>query len=291
MKRFLFAAALLWAAWGCTEPIDIDASQSGGQMVVYSMLMDEVTNQRVTVQRTVPYFSPAGTVDWVENAQVTITASTGQTYPAEWNAKAKAYLTIERFATAPNVTYELSVTVDGVNYRASATVLPPVVFDRITIEPVAHEVVSFSDLDIFQVKLYGQDPPGRNFYIFRVEVNGEVRNMLDNWMYIGDRMFQDGKIDGLRFMNFLGEPDPESEKEDGDDYWWAGPGSRISVLVSNVSEEMMDFVADVQPSDNGGNPLFGGPPHNADSNISGGALGYFGAIYSTRLSAVVPAHE
>ena len=289
MRKFIYISFLLFVV-SCTAPMDVSVRPGEARLVINSILTDILTVQSVTVQRSVPYFS-GETANWVDNAKVTISTSEGRTYEARWYEPSKAYLTDDSFATAPGVTYTLDVEYDfdedgtSEHYTATTTILPqPPVLEKIEIVPFKMPMV---DIPMYELRLFGQDPPGRNYYVMSISVNGVEYNKLGNMMTVGDRMFQDGKIDGFPISIFSGESGEEDSERIS-----LRSGDEITLRLSNVDADLMRFIAEVQSSGSGENPLFGGPPHNVRTNISGGngrAVGFFGSLYSARqYEAVVP---
>jgi hypothetical protein len=285
----------MFFAVGCTAPIDISVRDAEARPVIYCTLTDRLEPQRVEVGRTAPYFSVVAEA-WVDDAAVTISSSGGDLFDAVWDGERKAYLT-EPFAVEPDVDYTLSVTFDfdgdGLMETYTATTRakePPVagsltygpdqVLESIAIEPYD---MPMSDIPLYVLKLSGHDPPGRDFYVFRIEIDGELRRGIAEWMTVGDLMFQDGAIDDFPLGLFAAQPD-----EQDPDAMWFPPGARVRLLVSDVEMDFMRFVSEVQGSGGGANPMFGGPPYNMRTNISDGALGWFGSLWSLPLEATVP---
>jgi hypothetical protein len=59
----------------------------------------------------------------------------------------------------------------------------------------------------------------------------------------------------------------------------------ITLETYAITEEYYDFVNQLQEMDEGQN-MFSGPPGNIESNISGGAIGFF-AVYSITRTSVI----
>lgn len=278
----LLAALPVWLTF-CTAPMDIDIRQGDTRLVIYSTLMDVVDSQRVYVQRTIPFFS-TDLDSWVGDADVSISTSEGDTYTAHWDYRRRFYITYEKFATKPGVTYDLDVYYDfdgdgaAEHYTASTSVLEPLYLDSIKVLPM-----NLMGRKIYRLAIFGQDPPGPNYYIFRVGVNGELpRPQLKDWMATDDRLF-----DGSSFNNFsLGIYSSDPNKDTTNIYF--APGDSISLYLSHVDQDFLHFVYESQSSGSNSNPFFGTPPFNMRTNISGSAIGYFGNLYSTEVHTRVP---
>lgn len=279
----LLAAVPLLATF-CTAPMNIDVRTEESRLVIYSTLMDALDSQRVWVQRTIPYFSEDINSGWVDDASVVISTSEGDSYVAHWDEKRKFYITFEKFATAPGVTYTLDVWYDfngdeeAEHYTAETTVIEPLYLDAIEVIPI-----SMMGRQVYRLAIFGKDPQGPNYYIFRVGVNGVIKkSQLRDWMATNDRLF-----DGSDFNNFsLGIYGSEPNEEDTN--VWFAPGDVVSLYLSHVDKDFLSFVFESQQSGSNSNPFFGTPPFNMRTNISGGAIGYFGSLYSTEVHATVP---
>ncbi len=290
LAAFFILHSSFFTLSSCTAPLDVNVRPGEARIVINCILTDPINVQRVTVQRTVPYFSNE-TANWIDDATVTISTSEGRMYEARWFEQDKAYLTDDSFATAPGETYTLDVEYDfdrdgtAEHYTATTSILEqPEVLEKIEIVPFSMPMLT---APMYELKMFGQDPPGRNFYVMRIAVNGVMYDKLESYMTVGDRMFQDGKINGFPLSVFPGAPDEENP-----DRTYFSPGSEVTIYLSNVDADLMRFIAEVQSSGSPENPLFGGPPHNVRTNISGGngrAMGFFGSLYSPRhYEAVVP---
>jgi hypothetical protein len=69
---------------------------------------------------------------------------------------------------------------------------------------------------------------------------------------------------------------------------WLSSGDVLTLHCSSVDEDFRLFVDEVKGSATPSNPLFGGPPYNVRTNISGGAAGFFGTLYSSSVDSTVP---
>jgi hypothetical protein len=270
---------------GCTAPITIDVKPEEARLVIYSTIMDEEVYQEVTVQRTVPFFSNQS-ASLVHNATVVISTSEGDVYPALWDHLHGSYVTASKFAAKPGVTYTLDVAFDfnsdgtPEHYSATTTALEP----RIELEELEMvPTMLFGDI-YYRMELTANEPAGKDFYVLRVVVNGTTREYgIIDWNVQDDRIFEGGRLEGMTIDMF---------EEGAGSSNMVNAGDWVTLVVSNVDEGFFNFISDAQAAESKStNPLFGGPPYNMRTNISGGAIGYFGSLCSTRISASVPAVE
>jgi hypothetical protein len=286
MKRgiLVLAAGVLT---GCVAPIDIPVREGEARLAIYSTLLDNDIQQRVTVQRTMPFFSTDLDASWVSDATVTISSSRGNVYSAQWDEGSHSYLTNQEFAAVPGVTYTLDVELDfdsdgtPEQYTASTTPL----FPKIVIESTQIVPTEVMGQLIYRHLMFADEPAGKDYYVSRIAINDTIRmSNLEYWGLQDDRLFDGGRFEGMTVDIFPSEPDPE-EKEPHN---WLKPGDRVTLLLSTVDEDFFFFISEVQRSNQITNPFFGGPPYNLRTNISGGAMGYFGSLCSLRSSSVVP---
>ena len=147
-------------------------------------------------------------------------------------------------------TYKLLVIVDGKEYTASSTMPKYVELSYIT----------FTETKIFNEKrnlpqVNFQDPPNvTNYYVFTLLVN-EVPYKA---FYALDDRLSDGKF--IRQQLFM-------------DSAYIQRNDLVTVVMASVDKNIYNYFNVLQS--NSGNPTT--TPSNPPSNISNGALGYFGA--------------
>lgn len=286
----LFAVAVLCTF--CTAPIEFDVRPEDSRLVIYSTLTDGFggapQRQWVSVQRTLPYFGEA-TQAWIDGAVVSISdnsTSPATVRPAVWDGETKTYLTADAFAPQPGVTYGLEVLCDfdgdGVRetYTATATALAP----AMTISRLEARANGLFGTSMYQLLVWGEDTPGPDSYFYRLAIDGEMRTKtFKSWAAEDDRLFDGSTIEEFLYAVYPGQKNPNDPDPD---QIWLEPGQQVTVMYANVEPGFARFVAGAQSS--GGNPLFSGPPYNVETNIGGGAIGYFGAVHSSQVSTTVP---
>jgi hypothetical protein len=289
MKKIFLILNFSFLIVSCTAPIDIRVRAGEERIAVYSTLFGDEIHQRVTVQRTMPFFSSDLGASWIPDATVTISSSRGEIYHTWWDVTSNGYITREAFAAVPGVTYTLDVEFDfdsdgtAEHYTASTTPLAP------AMKVYAAEIVPTKVVAMFLYRflIFGEEPAGKDFYVTRIAINDVIRqSRLEHWGLQDDRLFDGSRFDGMTVATFDSERgfDPESREENN----WVKPGDEVTLLISNVDEDFFYFISETRQSNGASNPFFGGPPYNARTNISGGAVGYFGSLCPMRVSAVVP---
>jgi len=129
-----------------------------------------------------------------------------------------------------------------------------------------------------QVLLYAQDPPGEQFYNYRVLRNGyPINDTLIEFVSQSDELFDGNYLYALPIM-FL-------DNDDADEA--VGQGDILTLEMWNIPEEYYYFISDARSEIFGSVPIFSGPPANVSTNISNGAMGFFVAYSVSRNSTMV----
>ncbi|PRB06537.1 hypothetical protein CQ046_00105 [Chryseobacterium sp. MYb7] len=256
-KKYLIPFTAMLFLLGCTDSsvIDLPLEDLSGKVVIEGNVTDKngpyqvkVTRSDKTTQTTNP--QP------VSNAVVVISDNHGQSDVLQYNNG--IYKTVN-LTTHYGDTYTLSVTVDGVTYKA---------------ESKMPENVEFTDLKQKNTYDYGyverklipifKDPDVKgNYYLFRVDgyYNSKFTLFSD---YTGN-----GEVNGRALNNsgFL-------------------KGSKVKVEMQCIDETVYNYFNALSKlsSDNTINNL---TPVNPPSNISNGALGYFSAHTSSEREIII----
>jgi hypothetical protein len=263
----------------CTAPIDIRTDDSPPVIVIYGVLTDEWKYQEVKISRSSPYFDNEPN-QGISGADVTVRSSDNKLYRFPENDSIRGlYCSENKFNVRSETDYLLTVEVDfdkdGIpdRYEATATVLPVPDIDSLTLEPV----------DLFGHKNYFlyahlQDPPEKNFYLFKVFLNDSL--ITDK---LSDLVISDDKIFNNQYMKrniYLFDDDEISEWQTGPEEnrkrpFYLKPGDKVSVELSFIPQDYFDFINQCNRERNGENPMFGGPASNIITNISNGGVGFF----------------
>jgi hypothetical protein len=287
MKKVVFFLNILPVAvlTGCIAPMEVNVRPEDERLVIYSTLTDIADSQRVTVQRTLPFFSDI-TENPVPDATVEILSSDGERYSALWDPERNLYITHKMFPAIPGVTYTLDVALDyngdGTAEHYTATTTP--LASEIEVESIQIVPTAVMGTLVYRMLMYADEPAGKDYYVSRIAINDTIRRPnLRHWGLQDDRLFDGGRFDGMTIEIFPSAPDAEGRPSN-----WVKPGDSVTLLLSCVDEDFFRFIYEVQNSAGTTNPFFGGPPYNPRTNISGGAEGYFGSLCSIRVSATVP---
>lgn len=280
--------ALMALGFGCTAEIDIDL-QGGAPpaLVVDARLTTDTIRHTVALNRSSDYYTPTSDHLAVSGATVYITGDGRRFDFAEDTAAPGIYRSLDRFAGRSGSLYTLMVEGvdmdgDGETETYTAESELPFMTDRIdSLKAVyAPGLPPFFMPDPqrlgWNILLYAQDPPAKDYYAFTVSVNGQAYDgRLTEMTRMPDDFTQGLYIDGLPLYFF---PD------DGETPLSAG--DTISLEAWGITPEFNRYISDVRTATRPSMPMFGGSPANVRGNISGGAFGCF-AAYAVRRGQVV----
>jgi hypothetical protein len=269
---FLLAAAVLFGS--CTERIDLELNDDGNRrIVVDGWFTDREEQHEVKLTWTTSYFAnqPAPPV---EGALLNI--SDGETNIALTEEAPGIYRTPVT-SGEPGKTYTLTIEHDGEIYTAASEMRLSPEIDSLHVrilDPQEEFGVPFDPY--YSVRIWTQELPGEgDCYMWRTYVNGEsVRDTLRELSFIDDNLY-DGVYVADTEVDFL-EIDDE-----------ATIGDTVRIEQFNIGQQAYDiFIGIMNETDwNGG--LFDAPPANVETNLTNGALGYFGAASVREAETVI----
>jgi hypothetical protein len=269
MKLIPFFLASLWML-ACTERIDIELDTTYTRLVVDGFINNQPGPHIIRLSYSGDYFQNAPPV-MVEGASVML--SDGTSMVAMDEISPGVFQTNASFAGLIGNTYSITirdVDIDGVkqSYTASSLLKQSPPIDSIQCELMP-------DWDVWVVKIYAQDPPSEDYYMFRV-FNGNrlISDTIDEVIVTDDRLFNGNYTYGIITQFFQ-----ESE---------AAPGDTIKLEMAGITREYYDFIWTLQEETGYNDPLFDGPPANIKGNVSNGAIGFFAAYGVSYSSAVIP---
>lgn len=256
----LFVAALTFFT-SCEKVINIDLKNSNPKLVVEGIISDEsgLLTHRVLLSKS-QSFSSDGRNNPVIGATVVIEDVTSNIIDTLLETKPGEYLT-QKILGIEGHTYNLRAIVDGVAYTASSTMPVAVTIDSSYIQEFPVFGQSFK-----QIIPFFKDPVGmENYYRFAVQVNDSLQNRFEAW----DDLLSDGKINS-RPLNI--------ENQD-----LLAQGDTVTIIMNTTEKPMYDFFYTLDNASGNGQT-----PGNPTSNISGDAIGYFGAITVRKRSLIIP---
>jgi len=276
--KFLITALLFIMIISCTERIDIELDEGSIRLVVDGSVTTDTIAHKITLAKTTSYFydqeSPS-----VTGASVSITA--GERDIRLFEKEPGAYYTDSTFSALEGLTYTLNIIlatpVGGhTEYSVSAYMNNRVRIDSANL--IFHP--EWSDSGFYEVQCYLKDPPTNNFYRFLVYKNGKIlSDTLDEWFVTDDRFFNGSYINGAGVAFF----------DQGSENGKLAGGDEITLELNCLEQGHAGFIWEAQSELRGSNPLFSGPPANVKGNINNGAIGYFAAYTTSRVTIKVGA--
>ena len=268
----MITITLVFGITSCTERIDIELEEEYIKLAVEGYLKPGTEHSYVRLIETSGYFSnkPAPTVS---NAVVKVDNGTDSYSLLEDVTESGTYLFPEEFIGEQEINYRLTIDLSEkiggyTNYKASAFM--PELTDEI--DSVVVEL--YTTFDIWLVKLYAKDSPGRNFYMFNGMRNDTlITDTISEVNVIDDELFDGNYINGVAIMGF----DKDELK----------PGDKFTLILSNITEDYYNYIIEVQTELMPNVPIFSGPPANVSTNVDNGAVGYFAAYTSAYASTIV----
>jgi hypothetical protein len=274
--KFLITAFLCIMIFSCTEKIDIELDESSVRLVVEGSVTTDTMAHKIILTKTTSYFynqeSP-----YVTGASVSITEGERDIQLLE--KEPGVYYTDSTFYGLEGLKYTLNITftspVGGhTEYSAFAYMNNTVRIDSANL--IFHP--EWSDSGFYEVQCYLKDPPTDDFYRFLIYKNDKIlSDTLDEWFVTDDRFFNGSYIKGAG-VAFLDQGSENEKLKAGDE---------VTLELNCLEQGYAGFIWEAQSELRGSNPLFSGPPANVKGNINNGAIGFFAAYTTSRVTMKV----
>jgi hypothetical protein len=249
MKSSFIAISVIIFLTGCTKTIDVQLRSAPPQIVIEGNITSSGGPYYITINKTVP-FDAENIYPPVSGAIVTVLDSNDNVLDRFRETYGTGYYTSQNLNGQAGHTYKLLVIIDGEIYTASST-MP---------EYVGMQSITFTETKIFNEtrnlpQVNFQDPAGvTNYYVFTLLVNGAPYKAF----YALDDRLSDGRF--IKQQLYM-------------DSAYIQRNDIVTVVMASVDKNIYNYFNVLQS--NSGNSTT--TPSNPPSNISNGALGYFGA--------------
>lgn len=262
-NRFIYFLSLISIAisfTSCEDVIDINLDNAKANVVIEANVTNILEPQIIKISRTKP-FNEENSFLAVTGATVSVKEENGPNYTFVGGTNG-SYISIP-FKGVPGKKYTVTVIISNQTYTAQS-VMPPVVnLDSLTVT----ELSFFGSTNKFVQVNYKDIPNIPNQYNYVMSVN----DVLRKGYYIDFDRFNDGNQ--VKKGLFTDEPDLVK-------------GDKVTVDFQCIEMNVYRyFFAISQIGGNGGPPT---APANPDSNFNNGALGYFSAHTSQKLTITIP---
>ena len=240
---------------GCQKVINIDLNEAAPHIVIEGLITDKPGPYTVSISKSGSYFNQP-VLPPVSDAVVIITDNVG-TIDTLREKKPGVYLT-SRTRGIPGRTYILKVLAENQEYTGSSTMHFHVRIDSLNLVRNQSDRIYFGgnadDNTNVEVHCYFIDPVEKNFYRIKVIKNDSTR-VAEYRLY--DDQYTNGQEIELRVARAI-------------------VGDTDIIELYSLDRQTFDYyhtLEDLLYS----NPVFGSTPANPNTNLSNGALGYFGA--------------
>jgi hypothetical protein len=286
MTKKVILALVALATFGltaCEKVVQLNIDSDDPIVIIDAQITNRLEKWRVNLSLTQPYFDQSK-IDYIETAQVIITDSDG-------TADTLAYDTAGTFVSwklkkcEVGKSYTLTVNYNGETYTATETCYYQDTMDFIQsyylperngFIPEGHYVFQKSD----------EHEPDGDYYLWRIYRNGA--DQLDSTGYLLDT----DEFRSTGFWNIQIDPDDPLKDIDRGVYPRPFPlrfdeGDFVQVEQLRISEDYFDFLTGFASQQSRAGTPFDPPPANPQSNIRGGAYGYFSVVNITEKSVTV----
>lgn len=276
---YLLSTGLLLGWTSCTERMDIDLEDAQKRLVVYGTLTTDTTNHTVRLSQTSNYLDEPGGKS-ISDAQVRITGSDeAEFHLTEKPSQPGVYETDSNIYGREGVRYTLHITNVDINndgetetYKATDRLKPKVEADSIQVR------YSEDFFPRFEIVLFADEPGGKQFYVFRLYKNNRLlTDSLDEVVARPDEFIDTiSPEEGITVQTLTLQKKDERPE----------PNDTITLELNSVTEQYYYFISRLQEETRYRNPVISGPPANVPSNLTNGAVGFFGTYPVERVSTV-----
>lgn len=253
--EFVLSLVTILVFQGCQKVINVDLNEAAPRIVIEGLISDKQGPYTVTISKSGSYFNQP-VLQTVSGAQVIIMDNWGITDTLN-ETTSGVYISSKIWGISGR-TYNIKVISEGQEYDGSSTMFSHVKIDSLTLVRNQSQRLELGGNPHNQthvdIHCFFKDPEEKNFYRVRVFKNDSI-NTQSYRLY--DDQYTNGEETELRAAN-------------------ATVGDTFRIELSSLDQQTYGYyrtLADLLYT----NPIFGSTPANPNSNLSNGALGYFGA--------------
>jgi hypothetical protein len=250
---------------GCQKVIIIDLNEVAPQTVIEGLITDRTGPYIVKISKSGSYFNQP-VLPPVSGALVIITDDARITDTLR-ETKPGIYQT-SKTRGIPGRTYNLKVISENIEYTGSSTMHSHVNIDSLSlVRSTTHYIGLGNDSKVeinVDLHCFFRDPVEKNFYRIKVTRNDTIRSE-DYRLY--DDQYTNGQETELRVTH-------------------AKAGDRDRIELYSLDMQTYGYYRTLEDLLYT-NPIFGSTPANPNTNLSNGALGYFGACAVASKTVVI----
>lgn len=255
---FLIIITISLALFGCKKKIKLDLNtEENKRLIVDAQFSTFAQEHEVKLQLSSNYYSTDQSV-LVSGATVSVSDGTNTFVYSETSPG--VYKTLPTAAAIPEKEYTLTINYNGKTYTAKDYCDEAPILDTVLTEIIYED--NNTDIAGVELKISTQEKAGgRDFYAWKIYVNGELRNgEVSEQIAIDGDNYPDGVYFNERTITFIDE---------------VNAGDTIKVAQHAISKFTYESIQAIlfQTEFRGG--IFDSPPANVPTNMSEGAMGIF----------------
>jgi hypothetical protein len=246
--------------FSCEEVVKLNLNNAEPVLVIEGLIIDGPGPYTVSLTKTTDFYEP-NEYPTVSNAIVTISDDAGNSETLQ-EIEPGLYET-STIAGISGRTYSLTVSTEGVEYTAVSTMPEPLVPDS-----VGYKFTEFFGIDGYEIICYFQDRENINDYCrLKFRLNDHP---VEEYFLYEDRLTDGEPIDYGIWLDDVNIND------------------EVVIVFYTFESPMYEYYASLSPvvvysnHEGDGSSDTMSQPGNPISNITGGALGYFGAVTKQR---------
>ena len=265
MKPVLIFFSLIILLTSCENVIEIDLDYMKPKLVIEGVINDFDNQCMIKLSKTTDYFNQK-TNPTVSDAVITLTENGGTT--ANFTEFEPGIYLGKSVRAKSNTNYTLNILSEGNKYIANVTIPQKVNIDSLTFrynsESIFYEVG-------YVVSCYFSDPGEfRNFYRLKTyNINDRTKAKNSKDLY-NDDLFNGNRVELIWSYDVYQQLDT------------------VVVELYSLDVQTYDYFKTLFPISGGAEMMSMTTPANPNTNISNGALGYFGAYTVSRDTIIIP---
>ena len=260
MKQPVIYILILFVLGSCTEKIELDLENNTPEIIIEGSISNYFDNHRVTITKSQGYYN-FNLPEPVENAVVQIISQLDTFHLFE--VSEGVYIT-GYIKGIPGNTYTLIINTGNHIFTAQSSMPSEPVIDSIKFEKNKNESWGFD------VLLYTQEPPEDNYYYWGLMKDYNPVISMDKLRFANDDLINGNYLSGLKVHAIEAEP-----------------GSRVTLIMASIPEDYFNYCLSILKETKYSDSPFEPAPANPETNIKGGALGFFHAYSETRMTRIV----
>jgi hypothetical protein len=252
LQKILLFFILISFAFACYDVIEVDLDDAEPRPVIDAQLFDKYRPAMVVLSKSTAFFG-VPEFNFISDAQIELNDDLGNSVSFMETDSSGVYMA--NFNGTPGRTYNLTVTTDDGKYTAQSSMQESLRIDSLSVISLSREFgMPTEELGLY---CHFTNPPGQSDYLqFRLYKNFEPMPAL----YLMDDFYTDGRSFDFFFYSDFAEL-----------------SDTLIVEMLTMDADVYDYLytlSEVAGSSGTGTAT----PYNPNTNLSNGALGYFGAF-------------